>query len=525
MSSSINSIADLPTASLRERAQVMLSMARQLSGATWAALKVLRNGDWLNIADSAQEGCMAEPTDLQQPTDTRLWYPALHVLVEPFLVRDERWALVLCGLLSEPQNDALLSIQNCWTMITELDASERAMRQREETYRGVLNNLNEVVFQTDLQGKWTYLNQAWTERTGYLVQDSLGKSYDETIKVDDDRILRQKFSQLIDGTCEDLRYQLRYRHKDGSDRWVEVVARPNTDSGRTEGVTGSLKDVTERRRHLEELELGAQVYRLAREGIVITDANCLIIDVNAAFERITGYTRDEVVGKKPSMFSSGRQPPEFYRDMWTKLKGQGYWEGELWNCRKDGRHYAELLTISAVQPASAQVSHYVGVFSDITYLKEHERELEQIALYDALTRLPNRRLLSERMRQAMVSLSREKRHMAVIYVDLDGFKAVNDRYGHATGDLLLCEVAARLSAAVRASDTVCRLGGDEFVILLSGLASTGLAIPSVNRIVQVCAEPFQIEALDLNVSASVGVAFYPQDRPADPDLLSAAVVN
>jgi len=205
--------------------------------------------------------------------------------------------------------------------------------------------------------------------------------------------------------------------------------------------------------------------------------------------------------------------------MWQVLGKQGYWEGEIWNQRKEGSHYAELLTISAVADESGQVRRYVGVFSDITYLKEHERELEEIALYDELTNLPNRRVLGERIERAIAASQQTKKYLAVIYIDLDGFKLVNDTHGHAVGDELLCAIAQRLASAVRSGDTVCRLGGDEFVVLLADLASSEAALPSVQRIVRTCAEPVLIESHSLHVSASVGVAFFHGHGSIGADLL------
>ena len=432
----------------------------------------------------------------------------------------EGWHLVVKARHNAGASDrAWDCLRRSWATACALAEKDSILSHSESIYRSILDNLAEVVFQTDCDGKFVYLNEAWHVRTGHPVSESLGRWYGATVDITDPQALQQLLTNLVRSKDEVSRAQLQYRHRDGTERWVEVVARPTLRDGVVCGVTGSLKDVTERRRHLEEVELGAQVYRLAREGIIITDARCTIVDVNAAFERITGYARDEVVGSKPSVLSSGCQQADFYRTMWQTLAKQGYWEGELWNRRKDGSHYAELLTISAVLDEYGQVRQYVGVFSDITYLKAHERELEEIAFYDALTHLPNRRLLGERMRAAMAGLRRTADHVAIIYVDLDGFKLVNDEHGHAVGDELLRSIAQRLAIAVRTGDTVCRLGGDEFVILLAGLASTVAALPSVERIVRVCAEPVSIGSVVLRVSASVGVAFYPQGGCIDADLL------
>lgn len=272
-------------------------------------------------------------------------------------------------------------------------------------------------------------------------------------------------------------------------------------------------------RQQRQLHLAASVFHHAQEAIVITDPQAVILDVNEAFTAITGYRRDEVLGRNTRLLSSGRQDPAFYRAMWADLVTYGRWSGEIWNRRKNGEVYAELLTISAVRDAQGRVQHYVGMFSDITRLKEHEQALQRIAHYDALTGLPNRVLLHDRLRQAMARTRRSQRKLAVVFLDLDGFKGINDRHGHAVGDQLLVQLAQRMQQALRGGDTLARLGGDEFVAVLQDLDDHTASIPVLQRLLLAAATPVVVDGLALQVTASLGLAFYPQHSDVDADQL------
>jgi diguanylate cyclase (GGDEF)-like protein/PAS domain S-box-containing protein len=230
----------------------------------------------------------------------------------------------------------------------------------------------------------------------------------------------------------------------------------------------------------------------ALPGVIsLTAADGAIIDVNDMFTQITGYTREEVLGRNPSLLRSGRQGKDFYTKMWRALLEKGYWSGEIWNRGKDGHIYAEMLTISALRNEGGGIQQYVALFSDITTVKEYERQLKHIANYDVLTGLPNRVLLADRMNQAMVQFPRLNRAMAqsrrrgqlvaVAYLDLDGFKVVNDRHGHDVGERLLAVVASRMKKVLRKGDTLARLGGEEFVAVLLDLENTEASIPMLNR--------------------------------------------
>jgi diguanylate cyclase (GGDEF)-like protein/PAS domain S-box-containing protein len=275
----------------------------------------------------------------------------------------------------------------------------------------------------------------------------------------------------------------------------------------------------ERKLAEERLHLAASVFTHAREGIMITGLDGKIIDINEAFCRITGYSRDEVMGRNPRFLKSGRQERDFYVTMWRELHDKGHWHGEIWNRRKSGEHYAEMKTISAVRDEQGVIRHYVALFSDITAIKEHERQLEHIAHYDALTGLPNRVLLADRLQQAMAQARRRNQCLAVAYLDLDGFKEVNDRHGHDMGDQLLMALSTRMRQALREGDTLARLGGDEFVLVLSDLPDLDTCLIILNRVLAAAALAVQVGGLTLHVSASLGVTLYPQADDVDADQL------
>ena len=236
---------------------------------------------------------------------------------------------------------------------------------------------------------------------------------------------------------------------------------------------GSTQDITERKRAEAELRIAATAFE-AQEGMLVTDASTTILRVNAAFTRVTGYRAEEIVGQTPHRLSSGRHTPEFYAAMWERIRTTGSWQGEIWNRRKSGEIYPEWLTITAVKDSHGKVTHYVGTLTDITQRKTAEDEIKHLAFYDPLTRLPNRRLLLDRLQLAMASSARSGRQGAILFLDLDHFKALNDSLGHDQGDLLLQLVAQRLSFCIREGDTAARFGGDEFVIMLTDLSAVSV---------------------------------------------------
>ncbi|MFH0934008.1 MAG: diguanylate cyclase [Pseudomonadota bacterium] len=270
------------------------------------------------------------------------------------------------------------------------------------------------------------------------------------------------------------------------------------------------------------LQLFAKMFDNSSEAIVITDANRHILAVNPAFVEITGYTADEVMGRDPKLLSSGKQRMEFYKQMWKSLNELGQWQGEIWNRRKSGEVYPEWLSIGVVRNAKGEVINYISLFSDITKRKESEARIEFLAHYDSLTRLPNRALFADRLRQALITDARAGKKTALLFLDLDRFKAVNDTLGHLAGDMLLQSVAGRLQSCVREADTVCRQGGDEFLILLPGINGAEDAGMVARKIVAAMSGGHQIGDHELNITFSIGISICPDDAQDDETLIKHA---
>jgi len=260
-----------------------------------------------------------------------------------------------------------------------------------------------------------------------------------------------------------------------------------------------------------KLQLAANVFTHAKEGIIITDPYGTIIEANEAFVRNSGYSLDEIIGHNPRIMKSGRQETVFYAQMWESILTLGHWQGEIWNRRKDGSIYAEMLTISAVKDSEGEIQNFVALFTDITIIKEHEKELEHLAHHDALTSLPNRMLLWDRLSQAIAEAQRYNTYLAVLYIDLDGFKEINDTYGHSIGDELLIAVSKRIASLLRKNETVARLGGDEFVALLTNLKNPQECELILKRMIATMSDVIVIHGIDLYISASIGISFYPDD--------------
>ena len=292
---------------------------------------------------------------------------------------------------------------------------------------------------------------------------------------------------------------------------------------RTEDRNAALeREMRVRRKAEEELRLAATVFSSSAEGVVITDAEANIVSTNRAFSEITGYGEDEVRGHNPRLLKSERHDQAFYQAMWEALNGSGVWQGEIWNRRKNGEIFPEWLTISAIHDAGGRIQNYVAVFSDISVIKRSQSELERLAHFDPLTDLPNRVLFQDRLRHALDQAARQGETVALLLLDLDGFKTVNDSLGHPMGDRLLQEVAHRLRACVRQEDTVARLGGDEFAVILSVLREGGDVVEVVRKILTAIQESFDIVGLGAMVTTSIGIAVFPGDGDNATDLVRNA---
>jgi diguanylate cyclase (GGDEF)-like protein/PAS domain S-box-containing protein len=301
------------------------------------------------------------------------------------------------------------------------------------------------------------------------------------------------------------------RFSDGTARWLEISTSPLRTGEDPPRMVATFSDITARREAEEKSRLAFEAIRHSGEGIVMTDAAQRIIMANPAFETMTGYSAAEVIGKTPRIFSPGEQPEGFLEEVARGLESTGHWQGEIWSRRKNGEGYPEWLGISAVREAHGRTRYHVLVFSDMTEHKAAQRRIEFLAHHDPLTGLPNRLLLRDRMVQAMARATRARTRIAMLFLDLDRFKQINDSLGHPVGDALLKAIAERLKECVRKSDTICRQGGDEFIIVLDDVRDTEAVASVADNIHRIMAQPFEIGDYSLTSSFSIGVAIYPDD--------------
>ncbi len=438
----------------------------------------------------------------------------------------ERWLWLWITLISLVGMTLLLAVFRLTNRNRELVRLEQertqagqAIRESEQHFRTLANSGSALIWQSELDQGCSYFNETWLAFTGRTLKQSIGNGWMDSVHADDLPLYLETYRQAFERR-ESFGMEYRLRHADGGYRWIWVEGSVRYDSaGQFIGYIGFCYDITQRKQAEERIQLAAKVFTSAREGIMITDPTGHIVEVNQAFTDITGYRLDEVVGRKASILKSGRQSAEFYTEFWRSLIKCGHWSGEIWNRRQTGEVYAEYLTISAVRDSRGKLQNYAALFSDITPQKQHQLQLERIAHFDALTGLPNRVLLADRLHQAMAQAKRHGRKLAVALIDLDGFKAINDQNGHTAGDELLIAIANRMRDSLREGDTIARLGGDEFVAVLVDLVDSQASMPMILRLLTATAEPVNVDDRVLHVSGSIGFTFYPQAEEIEADQL------
>ena len=402
--------------------------------------------------------------------------------------------------------------------ITARKLAESALRESKELLQLFIDRAPAPLAMFDRDMRYLAVSRRWLEEYSLVGCDVIGRSHYEIIPDLPERWVESHRRGLAGETLradED-----RFDRADGSVQWSRWEVLPwRKGDGSIGGIILFAEDITKHKQTDDRLRLAASVFTNAREGITITDPAGTILEVNEMFTRITGYTREEVIGKNSRILKSGAQSDEFYANMWRALVQEGHWSGEIWNRHKGGELYAETLTIDAVRNAAGDTMQYVALFSDITQIKKQEQVLEHMTHFDVLTSLPNRSLLVDRLHQAMAQAKRRKQSVAVAYLDLDGFKGINEQHGREAGDRLLTSLAFDMKCALREGDTLARLGGDEFVAVILDLDSPEASVPLLELLLEAASEPVQVGDLRLGVSASIGVAFYPQAGEADPDLL------
>ncbi|KXS33077.1 MAG: Diguanylate cyclase/phosphodiesterase with PAS/PAC sensor(S) [Candidatus Gallionella acididurans] len=397
--------------------------------------------------------------------------------------------------------------------------AEIELRNSEQKSRMLMDNAADAVFVADpATENLLYINERFEFALGYSRAELVGNNMFELVTPAFRDVYRERFRGIVQSGGVTTR-EIRLNRKDGTHVSFEMNAATLPDGT----LYGACRNITERKLADEALRIAAVTFN-TQEAIMITAPDGRILRVNQSFHDITGYGSDEVVGQSPRILQSGRHNEAFFQAMWSTLLDTGKWAGEVWDKRKDGSVYPKSMTITAVYNGQKQVSHYVAVFRDISNLKQSEQEIHQLAFYDALTKLPNRRLLLDRLQQAMATGSRSGRYGALLFLDLDHFKTINDTRGHAAGDELLVAVASRLHACVREGDSVARMGGDEFVVVLENLSSieneaAALTESVAEKILGELDKPYVLSGFECLSTVSIGVSLFRGHLESAADLL------
>lgn len=402
--------------------------------------------------------------------------------------------------------------------ITERLEMEKTLRKNEEKYRAVIETLGDGFWITDLKGNFIEVNDVYLKQSGYSREELLSMRIPDVEAKEKPEETKEHIEKLI---------------KDGHDRFETLHRKKNGEIWPVEIVTNFWKigegmlfvfviDITSRKKAEEEIRLMASVFQNSREAMLISDNQNRIQKVNLAFCELTGYSTEEVIGKDPKIVSAGKQTPEFYRDMWKNVVNEGKWQGEIWDRRKDGTEYPKWLSISTIKNEQGDIINYIGNFSDITERKRAEAEILELAYHDTLTGLHNRHSLISHLDQEIVRAKRTGKKIAVMFIDLDRFKAINDTLGHHVGDSLLIEVASRMRKSIRESDIVSRFGGDEFMILIPDVSDIEGVKIIAREIIKNISLPFDFNETRVYTSPSIGICLFPEDGKSAAEIMQKA---
>ena len=386
----------------------------------------------------------------------------------------------------------------------------------------ILDQIHESVITMDLGGYITGWNRSAEALFGYSAAEAIGKHilflYADPDIDDDSESFRDAF--LEEGGRE---LEVRRRRKSGEVFWASLqLSLSRDETGEPVGLVGYLSDITARIEAEKTMRLQARIFEHSEESIMITDAERRILSVNPAFCQMTGYAEEEVIGRLPGLLRSARHPLHFYEELWQRVEQDGGWHGEVWTRRKNGEDFPSWASISLVRNREGQICNYFSIFTDITERKAAEERIHYLAYYDDLTGLPNRRLLYKLTDQALTEARRNRLHGALLFVDLNRFKPINDSLGHGVGDRLLQQVAERLRNAVRTEDVVARLGGDEFVVALYDISRREHAAMVAQKVIAALDTPFLIDGHELRVGVAIGISVYPRDGFETETLLRMA---
>lgn len=419
-------------------------------------------------------------------------------------------------LLAEAFNAMVATIQkysvSLEQKIAELEMAEGMIRKSEERFRNLVETTSDWIWEIDTDFNYTYVSPKVRDILGYDPGEVLGKTPFDFMPDETESGTREDFSAMTQVKAVFDHLEVQFAHRDGRLITLETSGVPILDKQeRLLGYRGIDRDVSKRKKIEAELMLSESVFTNTIEGIAITDRSGTIQRVNTAFTDITGYTAEEAIGQNPSILKSNRHDKTFYREMWKQLLDAGQWSGEIWNRRKDGSAYPEWLSISSIRDQNGRITHFISLFHDISEKKLKEEQLQFLAFHDPLTKLPNRKLFYDRASVSLSASKRANRKMALLYMDMDNFKDINDTYGHPFGDEFLCRVKDRISTICRESDTFARYGGDEFVIVLNDISNSDEVAGFAKRIINLFKEPLKVMDEEVFSSVSIGVAIFPED--------------
>lgn len=453
-----------------------------------------------------------------------------HLLASPVMAGERLFGVLYVANWAQAYRDAdRQRLQSAAVFVAALlagklkhDRREQALNDTAKQLRQqgqILDQIHDSVIAMDLGGYVTNWNKGAERLFGYTAEEAIGRNI-LFIYADEDED-DPFFDLFMEKGGREM--EVRRRKKSGEIFWASVSLSLMRDTNdQPMGLIGYVMDISERLRAEEELRLYGKIFENSTEAIIITDVNERIISVNNAFSEITGFNAEEVMGQTPRLFKSGRHDTRFYEQMWQEIMHHGRWQGELWSLRKNGEIFPKWTFISSVRNHKNELTHFFSVFSDITERKQAEQKIQRLAYYDALTELPNRVMLQSLMEQMLTVSRRNRQQGAILFVDLDRFKNINDSLGHAAGDELLREVAKRLRANLRTEDIVSRLSGDEFVIVLVNIARSDDAGLVAQKILSSLNQPIFLEGQEISISASIGISVYPWDGDNLDSLLKNA---
>lgn len=415
------------------------------------------------------------------------------------------------------------ALQRAIRYAIERGRTEEKLKQSESMFRAIFEQAALGISLFDAELKLVAVNNAIERTLGYESGKLLGQTAIGFTYADDVAVTERLTQDLMAGKCDHATQEKRYIKADGSVIWGRMTLSPVRDSlGQVKMGLAIVENIDERKKLEERMRLDARVIAAASEGVFVTDSHRVILQVNPAFSRITGYESHEAVGQTPNLLTSGRHSREFFDRIEAALASAGAWQGEIWNRRKSGEVFPCWLDISVVRNDQDAIVNYVAVFHDITARKQNEERLTFMANHDPLTGLANRILYDERIERALARARRAGLKVALLFLDLDGFKFINERFGHPVGDVLLQRLAERLTLCVRQGDTVARISGDEFLLIVEDIDDFRIAATVARKALDTLKVPFQVEEHAIKLDGSIGIALYPEDGLEAAQLYKAA---